>query len=104
MHSKLIIIGAFWVASLMFVPGVLAQSVSESLLSADNAYNPMPSPDGKHIAFVRVGWGESTFISFGRSSLVSDVKVMNVEGVAVPHILAKGYFLAGWTPDSGRLN
>ena len=95
--------GVFLAAGLMSSPGVVAQSFSESPLTTDNAYNPMPSPDGKHIAFVRVGWGESTFISFGRSSLVSDVKVMNVEGVAVPHILAKGYFLAGWTPDSGRL-
>jgi WD40 repeat protein len=90
-------------ASLMSPLGVVAQSFSESLLTTENAYNPMPSPDGKHIAFVRVGWGESGVSSFGRSSLVSDVKVMSVGGAAVPHLLAKGYFLSGWTPDSVRL-
>jgi hypothetical protein len=87
----------------MYPLGVVAQSFSESLLTTENAYNPMPSPDGKHIAFVRVGWGESGVSSFGRSSLVSDIKVMSVGGAAVPHLVAKGYFLSGWTPDSVRL-
>lgn len=90
-------------AGLMFPLGVVAQSFGESLLTTENAYNPMPSPDGKHIAFVRVGWGESSVTSFGRSSLVSEVKVMNVGGGDVPHLLAKDYFLSGWTPDSIRL-
>jgi len=97
------VLGMLLAASLMLPLGVVAQSFSESLLTTDNAYNPMPSPDGKHIAFVRVGWGESTVFSFGRSSLVSEVNVMNVEGAAVPHLLAKGYFLSGWTPDSVHL-
>jgi hypothetical protein len=97
------VLGMLLAASLMLPLGVVAQSFSESVLTTDNAYNPMPSPDGKHIAFVRVGWGESTVFSFGRSSLVSDVKAMNVEGAAVPHLLAKGYFLSGWTPDSVHL-
>jgi Tol biopolymer transport system component len=90
-------------ASLLSPLGVVAQSFGESLLTTENAYNPMPSPDGNHIAFVRVGWGESWVTSFGRSSLVSDVKVIRAGGGDVPHLLAKGYFLSGWTPDSVRL-
>jgi Tol biopolymer transport system component len=97
-------LGILLAARVMYPLGVVAQSFSESLLTTENAYNPMPSPDGKHIAFVRVGWGEESGVtSFGRSSLVSDVKVMSVGGAAVPHLLAKGYFLSGWTPDSVRL-
>jgi WD40-like Beta Propeller Repeat len=91
------------VACLMSPLGVAAQSFGESLLTTENAYNPNPSPDGKHIAFVRIGWGESTVTSFGRSSLVSDVKVIGAGGEDVPHLLAKDYFLSGWTPDSVRL-
>jgi Tol biopolymer transport system component len=90
-------------ASLMSPLGVVAQSFSESLLTTENAYNPMPSPDGKHLAFVRIGWGESVATSFGRSSLVSDVKVMSVGRASSPNLLAEGYFLSGWTPDSVRL-
>jgi len=97
------VLGMLLAASLMYPLGVVAQSFSESLLTTENAYNPMPSPDGKYIAFVRVGWGESSVFSFGRSSLVSDIKVVSAEGVAVPHLLAKDYFLSGWTPDSVRL-
>lgn len=105
-YTRLRPIGAFGIllaASMMYPLGVVAQSLSESLLTTENAYNPMPSPDGKHIAFVRVGWGESGVSSFGRSSLVSDIKVMSVGGAAVPHLVARGYFLSGWTPDSVRL-
>jgi Tol biopolymer transport system component len=82
---------------------VLAQSFSESLLTTDNAYNPMPSPDGKHIAYVRVGWGESIFVSMGRSSLVSEFKVIDTQGGDTSQLLAKPFFLSGWTPESTRL-
>lgn len=90
-------------ASLIFTLGATAQSSSESLLTTDNAYNPIPSPDGKHIGYVRTGWGETTFTSLGRSSLVSDVKIVNTEGEDAPFALAEDYFLSGWTPDSTRL-
>jgi WD40-like Beta Propeller Repeat len=92
-------------ASLAFAFGVMAQSSSESLslLTTDNAYNPIPSPDGRYVAYVRTGWGESLVSSMGRSSLVSDVKIMSVEGAATPRTLAKEYFLSGWTPDSTQL-
>jgi Tol biopolymer transport system component len=90
-------------ATLAFSLGALAQHSTESLLTSDNAYNPIPSPDGNYIAFVRTGWGEKAFSSFGRSSLVSDVKIMNAAGTAAPRTLAKDFFLSGWTPDSTRL-
>ena len=92
-------------ASLAFAFGAMAQSSSESLslLTTDNAYNPIPSPDGRYVAYVRTGWGESLVSSMGRSSLVSDVKIMSVEGAATPRTLAKEYFLSGWTPDSTQL-
>jgi hypothetical protein len=79
------------------------QSAGEELLTTDNAYNPIPSPDGKYIAYVRTGWGEGLVTSFGRSSLVSDVKLVNVQGVPASRTLASQYFLSGWTPDSAQL-
>jgi hypothetical protein len=90
-------------STLIFALGTTAQGSNESPLTTDNAYNPIPSPDGNYVAYIRTGWGESQFISLGRSSLVSDVKIVNVEGAATPRTLAEEYFLSGWTPDSTRL-
>jgi hypothetical protein len=90
-------------ASLLFALGAKAQNPSEVLLTTDNAYNPIPSPDGKYIAYVRTGWGEKSWIGFGRGSLVSDVKVVNTDGAPASKTLAQDYFLSGWTPDSTRL-
>ncbi len=90
-------------ASLIFALGATAQSSSELLLTTDNAYNPIPSPDAKYIAYIRTGWGEKIVFSLGRSSLVSDVKIMDVDGTAAPRTLAKDFFISGWTPDSTRV-
>jgi len=90
-------------ASLTLPCAAIAQSSSEFLLSTDNAYNPIPSPDGKYVGYIRTGWGEGDIISLGRSSLVSDVKIMDARGAAAPRTLAKSLFLSGWTPDSTRL-
>lgn len=89
--------------ALMLGSGAKAQESHETLLSADNAYNPMPSPDGRYIAYVRTGWGERTWVGFGRASLSSDVKVINTRGTALPRTLAEDFFLSGWTPDSTHL-
>jgi len=43
------------VSILFHAQGAAAQNFTESLISADNAYNPIPSPDGKYIAYVRTG-------------------------------------------------
>jgi hypothetical protein len=89
--------------ALILGSGAKAQESHETLLSADNAYNPMPSPDGRYIAYVRTGWGERQWFGFGRASLVSDVRVINTRGAALPRTLAEDFFLSGWTPDSTHL-
>jgi hypothetical protein len=81
----------------------MAQNFSESLLTTDNAYNPIPSPDGKYVAYVRTGWGKGFVTGFGRSSLVSDIKVASIGTTSTPRTVAKNYFLSGWTPDSTQL-
>ena len=97
----------FWVpicaAALALVSGTGAQSSRETLLSTENAYNPIPSPNGQYIGYVRTGWGERGEVSMGRSSLVSDVKIMPAKGMGDPRTLASDYFLSGWTPDSSRV-
>lgn len=74
------------------------------LSETENAYNPIPNPDGSLIAYVRTGWwrpGGSG--GFGRSNLVSEVKLMNADGkILSPRILADA-FLHGWTPDGKYL-
>ena len=94
---------ALFFAALMSASELRSQEYRETLLSTDNAYNPVPSPDGKYIAFVRTGWGEKAFTSFGRSSLVSDVKIMNADGTATARTLAADFFLSGWTPNSSSV-
>jgi hypothetical protein len=76
---------------------------TETLLTTDNAYNPIPSPDGRYIAYIRTGWGEKSWVGFGRASLVSDVKIVTLKTDATPRTLAKDYFLSDWTPDSTRV-
>ena len=81
-----------------------SQTSTETLLSADNAYNPIPSPDGKYIAYVRTGWGRHVGISgFGRSNLVSEVVVVDANGNLVKKNPVANAFLSGWTPDSTKL-
>jgi len=91
------------VVILLPADGAKAQSGDEALLTTDNAYNPIPSPDGKYIAYVLTGWRENGVTGLGRSSLVSDVKVVNTQGVPAPRTPAKDYFLSGWTSDSTQL-
>lgn len=89
--------------NLILTVGANAQSPNETLLVPDNAYNPNPSPDGKFIAYVRTGWGEGMVSSMGRASLVSDVKLLSMQGDLIPTTIAENYFISGWTPDSTRL-
>ena len=99
-----------------------AQDLNETLLSTDNAYNPIPSPDGRYIAYVRTGWGRPGGSGgFGRSNLVSEVVVIDenrVPTAAIPlermflggenrvrptAIPLADMFLGGWTPDGNHL-
>ncbi len=82
-----------------------AQNIAEKLLSdVDNAYNPIPSPDGKLIAYVRVGWGRARGSGgFGRSNLRSEVAVMTTSGDLLSRTPLANAFLFGWTPDGNDL-
>ena len=81
-----------------------AQNTTEVLLSpTENAYNPIPSPDGKLIAYVRTGWGRAGDRGFGRSNLRSEVAVMTASGDAVSRSPAANAFLFGWTTEGHDL-
>jgi hypothetical protein len=72
---------------------------------SENAYNPIPSPDGRYTAYVATGWGRrhksDVFAgSTGRSSLVSDVELTDPSGGILALPLCRGMFLMGWTEDS----
>lgn len=76
------------------------QQSNETLLSAENAYNPVASPDGRMTAYVRTGWGNHGFSGFGRASLVSQIGVISVDGKRIWTDIADA-FLSGWLPDGG---
>ena len=91
-------------AKVLLVPCAQAQATSETLLSTENAYNPIPSADGKYIAYVRTGWGRPTGSGgFGRSNLVSEVTVIGRNGNVVSKNSLVDAFLSGWTPDGAGL-
>jgi hypothetical protein len=80
------------------------QAPNEKLLSTENAYNPIPSPNGKMIAYVRTGWGRPGGSGgFGRSNLVSEVMVMSDDGKPITATPLTDTFLTGWTPDGSAL-
>jgi hypothetical protein len=86
------------------VPILSAQTQNETLLPLENAYNPIPSPNGKMIAYVRTGWGRPGGSGgFGRSNLVSEVLVVTDDGKMVTETPLTDTFLAGWTPDGTAL-
>lgn len=76
----------------------------EILLSeTENAYNPIPSPDGFRIAYVRIG--RDKFIGgLGRSTLTSEISVMDTDGNVQTQQSLASAFLYGWTSDSKSLN
>jgi hypothetical protein len=81
-----------------------AQKYSETLLSTDNAYNPIPSPNAEYVAYVRTGLGRRLgIVGFGRSSLISEIAVMDAHGNPVFGRSVANLFLSGWTHDSAAL-
>ena len=91
--------------AILFFGGCLAHGQQERLLSkTENAYNPIPSPDGKFIAYVRTGWGRPGGSGgAGRSNLRSEIALMDRNGrVLTVEPLADG-FLSSWTPDGSSL-
>jgi hypothetical protein len=80
------------------------QTPNETLLSLENAYNPIPSPDGRMIAYVRTGRGRPGGSGgFGRSNLISEVFVVTNNGKPISEAPLTDTFLAGWTPDGTAL-
>jgi hypothetical protein len=82
-----------------------AASVIATLLFPENAYNPIPSPDGRFIAYVATGWGSRSpdrprIFGMGRASLVSDVELADAAGKVLAPNFCPDMFLAGWTQDS----
>ncbi len=79
---------------------LLRTAAAQTLLSDENAYNPVPSPDGKRIAAVRTGWfrpGGSG--GLGRSNLRSEIIILDRAGSKVsPKSLADS-FVADWNQD-----
>jgi len=75
----------------------------EELFSDLNAYNAVPSPDGKYVAFVKTGWGgERGSGGFGRSNLVSEVKIADDIGKLVSTSPIDS-FVGEWLPDGSAL-
>src|SRR5206468_11502786 len=76
-----------------------AQGIDEKLLSdAENAYNPISSPDGILIAYVRTGWARPGGSGgFGRSNLRSEIAVMTTSGTMLSRTPLADAFLFGWT-------
>ena len=94
------IFSAICLAILLKSPILRGQAGKEILLTSENAYNPIPSPDGKLIAYVRTGWGrEGGSGGFGRSNLVSEVAIFDSEGKPMKGFPSVDSFLAGWSSD-----
>jgi hypothetical protein len=77
---------------------IFSSAVAQTQLSNENAYNPIPSPDGKKIVAVRTGWfrpGGSG--GLGRSNLQSDVIILDRTGRTLATLTDS--FVAGWKKD-----
>jgi hypothetical protein len=90
--------------AVLLIPHVEAQASNEALLSTENAYNPIPSPVGKYLAYVRTGWGRPPGSGgFGRSNLVSEVEVIDSGGKRVANSAVADALLSGWKPNGTDL-
>jgi Tol biopolymer transport system component len=95
----------FCFVSLALLCNTPGQPFKEVLLSeSENAYNPIPNPDGSLIAYVRTGWDRTRGSGGGgRSNLRSEVMVMNADGTLLTREPLVDAFLYGWTPDGKYL-
>jgi hypothetical protein len=88
---------------ILAVSTLWAQALNEMLLSADTAYNPIPSPDGKMIAYARAGWGRPDgIVGLGLSDLVSEVFVMHEDGAPVTGESPNGQVSSGMDTEPGK--
>lgn len=89
-------------------PADPARELAEPVLvSEENAYNPIPSPDGKWIGAVRTGrrdlFKEGGTGGMGRSNLRSKILLFDRAGQQTLKDPLPDAFLSGWTPQSDRL-
>src|SRR5947209_4962008 len=76
---------------------VSANALAQTQLSDENAYNPIPSPDGLKVAAVRTGWHrEGGSGGLGRSNLKSDLIVLDRSGRTISPLFQADRFLADW--------
>jgi hypothetical protein len=98
------ILATLMLSVLLLLTRSQSQASGETLLIPDNAYNPIPSPDGQYMAYVRTGWGRPNGSGgFGRSNLVSEVAVIDRSGSLIEKNPVADAFLSGWTPDGTHL-
>lgn len=81
---------------------VAAAQQHETQLFALNAYEPVPSPDGKLIAYVLTGRKVELFAGLGRSHLQSDVRFCDPSGQTQQGSNFEG-FLGEWLSDSSAV-
>src|SRR5579863_9152632 len=96
MRTSGIVPQPIFIAAIAFSITVNAQTQ----LSDENAYNPIPSPDGKKIVAVRTGWqrrGGSG--GLGRSNLLSDVIILDRAGHTLSPKSIADSFVADWKQD-----
>ncbi len=82
---------------------IAADQQRERQLFDVNAYDPVPSPDGKMVAYVLTGhdpWHGSG--GFGRSNLRSELRFYSPSGQTIK-VLENSAFAGEWLPDSSAL-
>jgi hypothetical protein len=99
--SRVILMKTQIFAGLLLIGSATAISAQqrETLLFDFNAYQPVPSPDGKLIAYVLTGRKNEVLGGFGRSHLRSDVRFCDRNGLPLQSPETEG-FLGEWLSDS----
>lgn len=101
MRLALILYVCLVFAAVLLSTGAPPVPAQISRISNENAYNPIPSPDGEKIVAVRTGWGRwGGSGGTGRSNLRSDLIVLDRFGhLLSPTALAES-FAADWNRDN----
>jgi hypothetical protein len=92
------------IAGILLVAAIHASAQNrEAVLFDFDAYNPVPSPDGKLIAYDVTGPTLSPVIGFGRASLRSQVEFADSNGQNRRSTNIEE-FLGEWLPNSGAIS